>query len=190
MFFSNSIKYLKNHFLKTLGDRLPDASIEDVLFVLTVPAIWRDSAKEIMREAAINAGIPSRRITLALEPEAASILCQNIPIEKLPSGKGFTISQAGTQYLIADIGGGTGDFTVHEKQENGTLKEISKASGGAYGGINVDRKFFQFLQKVIGARALQQLKDKEIGDYLDLLRDFENKKRTVNFDEEKSYVIN
>ncbi|XP_062596306.1 heat shock 70 kDa protein 12B-like [Saccostrea cucullata] len=133
--------------------------MEDVMFVLTVPAIWRDSTKEFMREAAINAGIPSRRITLALEPEAASFMCQNIPIEKLPSGKGFTISKSGTRYLIADIGGGTGDFTIHKKQKNGTLKEISKASGGAYGGINVDRKFVEFLQRVMGENAVKQLKE-------------------------------
>ncbi|XP_062596294.1 heat shock 70 kDa protein 12B-like [Saccostrea cucullata] len=181
--FGKSIKYLKNHFLTTLKNRVSGSSINDVLFVLTVPAIWRDSAKEIMREAALNAGIPPRQITLALEPEAASIMCQNIPNEDC------TISLPGTQYLIADIGGGTGDFTVHEILGKDTIKEISKASGGAYGGINVDLNFLQFLQKVMGVNALRQLKNEEMEDYLDLLRDFEIKKRTVTNEEEKTYVV-
>ena len=33
--------------------------------------------------------------------------------------------------------GGTVDITVHEVQTNGTLKELDKASGGAWGGTRV-----------------------------------------------------
>ncbi|KAK3106614.1 hypothetical protein FSP39_023659 [Pinctada imbricata] len=54
--FSHSICYLKNHLIERLEGlencRLnPD---QDIQWVLTVPAIWNDSAKQFMREAAMK----------------------------------------------------------------------------------------------------------------------------------------
>ena len=62
-----SIEYLKNHLLETLNAKSktksgvksgprPKSSIKlsDVHFVLTVPAIWDDKAKLLMREAAMD----------------------------------------------------------------------------------------------------------------------------------------
>ncbi|KAI9343928.1 hypothetical protein DFJ73DRAFT_961055 [Zopfochytrium polystomum] len=50
---------------------------DDVLWVVTVPAIWRESAKKLMREAAETGGLirpgKSASLLLALEPEAASM---------------------------------------------------------------------------------------------------------------------
>lgn len=53
--FSYSIRYLKEHLLEklltsNLGDKV---TVNDIDFVLTVPAIWDDTAKMFMREAAI-----------------------------------------------------------------------------------------------------------------------------------------
>jgi hypothetical protein len=43
---------------------------------------------------------------IALEPEAASIYCQYLPIEKLKgSERGFSMSEEGTQYMVVDNGG-------------------------------------------------------------------------------------
>ena len=52
--FSLSIKYLKDHFLKTLNLRGVLSNPENVKFVLTVPAIWNDRSKQFMRIAAIE----------------------------------------------------------------------------------------------------------------------------------------
>lgn len=54
--FSYSIQYLKDHLLEklfssNLGDKV---TVDDINFVLTVPAIWDDTAKMFMREAAIE----------------------------------------------------------------------------------------------------------------------------------------
>lgn len=54
--FSYSIQYLKDHLLEklfssNLGDKV---TVDDINFVLTVPAIWDDTAKMFMREAAIK----------------------------------------------------------------------------------------------------------------------------------------
>ena len=50
--FSMSIEYLKDHAIQTLGHRATGVTEKDVHWVLTVPAIWNDNAKQFMREAA------------------------------------------------------------------------------------------------------------------------------------------
>ncbi|KAH3842758.1 hypothetical protein DPMN_116262 [Dreissena polymorpha] len=50
--FSEIIKYLKQHLLKLLETRGTGVDNKDIHWVLTVPAIWSDSAKQFMREAA------------------------------------------------------------------------------------------------------------------------------------------
>lgn len=42
------------------------------------------------------------------------------------------------------------DITVHEVMENENLKELHKASGGAWGGTRVDEAFLQFIIKLVG----------------------------------------
>lgn len=51
--FAFAIAYLKDHLLEHLKKRLIDHfKIEDIYWVLTVPEIWDDNAKFIMRSAA------------------------------------------------------------------------------------------------------------------------------------------
>lgn len=52
--FSSAINYLKNQMIKQCEKRFKHIDImdSDVTWVLTVPAIWNDSSKQFMREAA------------------------------------------------------------------------------------------------------------------------------------------
>lgn len=52
--FSLSIKFLKDEALKVICERTGDTyfNVNDVQWVLTVPAIWTPVAKQFMREAA------------------------------------------------------------------------------------------------------------------------------------------
>jgi hypothetical protein len=52
--FSMAIRYLKDHLLTTVRNRVPSILETDVHWVLTVPAIWTDAAKQFMREAATD----------------------------------------------------------------------------------------------------------------------------------------
>lgn len=47
--FVESIRYLKDHFLEIFSNKNLDTKITDILFVITVPAIWSDAAKQFMR---------------------------------------------------------------------------------------------------------------------------------------------
>ncbi|WAR04867.1 HS12A-like protein [Mya arenaria] len=123
----------------------------------------------------IVAGIDPRRLKLAYEPEAASIWCQIVTSDAKAS-----LDRPGVRYMVVDLGGGTADISVHEKQANGTLKEIHKASGGPWGGIYVDDNYITMLSEVFGTRAIEELKREEMADYFDILREFETKKRTFS----------
>lgn len=50
--FAHAIRYLKDHMLNTLEQRGAGIKAKDINWVLTVPAIWEDPAKQFMREAA------------------------------------------------------------------------------------------------------------------------------------------
>ena len=48
------------------------------------------------------------------------------------------------------IVGGTVDITIHEVVEEGKLKLLNYASGGAWGGTCVDAAFEKFLRSIVG----------------------------------------
>jgi molecular chaperone DnaK (HSP70) len=68
-------------------------------YVLTVPAIWTDKAKDLTRKASIAAGIPDDRLSLISEPEAAALYCATICEE--------VDLRDGDRFLVCDAGGGT-----------------------------------------------------------------------------------
>lgn len=50
--FAHAIKYLKDHLLKENTNQGTTIKDTDINWVLTVPAIWDDPAKQFMRKAA------------------------------------------------------------------------------------------------------------------------------------------
>jgi hypothetical protein len=72
---------------------------QSIRYVLTVPAIWSDKAKDLTRRAAASAGIPEKDLDLVTEPEAAALYCSTLCNEVNLSN--------GDRFLICDAGGGT-----------------------------------------------------------------------------------
>lgn len=50
--FSSAIGYLKDQMLINCNDQLTGIEESDITWVLTVPAIWNDKSKQLMRETA------------------------------------------------------------------------------------------------------------------------------------------
>ena len=125
-------------------------SLPDVGWVLTVPAIWDESAKAFMRRAAHAAGLiaelDSERLSLALEPEGAVI---SSAMDAPPEVRAAL--RVGSRVMVLDCGGGTVDCTVSELLSNDPpkLREILAPSGGSWGGTNVDAQFRKFINDVI-----------------------------------------
>jgi len=56
--------------------------------------------------AMLQAGIPTNRLIIALEPEAASLCCRYLPFTTISSvSKGFKPFTSGAKYLVLDAGG-------------------------------------------------------------------------------------
>jgi molecular chaperone DnaK (HSP70) len=72
---------------------------QEVSYVITVPAIWTDSAKELTRQAAVRAGIPDHKLDLITEPEAAALYCATLGSE--------VDLEENDRFLVCDAGGGT-----------------------------------------------------------------------------------
>jgi molecular chaperone DnaK (HSP70) len=167
------LKQLRELALRDIKKATKDLVEEtDIRWCLTVPAIWSDAAKQVMEQAAIQAGLISsssddlQRLVFALEPEAAAVYC--IEEDKALAQE----SQRGTRIMIVDCGGGTVDITVHEITAEG-LKEVVTGLGGLYGGKNVDADFRLHLGEILGNKAVVQFEEQFPGAYQKMMDDWE-----------------
>ncbi|XP_056013361.1 heat shock 70 kDa protein 12A-like [Ostrea edulis] len=187
--FTMTIKYLKNHLVELLKSR---TMLEDsILWVVTVPAIWDDGAKQFMTEVAAEAGIPRKQLLLVSEPEAATIYCNNIPMEAKPDGRGRTetnLFEPGTQYMVLDAGE-TSDITVLEVKSNQTLQEVHHVTDGAWGWDKVGDAFYQFLVTLTGIEVLTTFKVENEIAYTHIFDDFETMISVMKPDSESNVNI-
>ncbi|KAL6455388.1 hypothetical protein MHYP_G00361980 [Metynnis hypsauchen] len=185
--FSESLKFMKDHALDMIGKHTAGVSYSasDATWVLTVPAIWSSAAKQFMTEAAIEAGLVTEsepeRLIVALEPEAASVWCKQLPKDGFMEGdltEAETIEQiSGTQYMVVDCGGGTIDVTVHEVAEGGCLKELHRVSGNNLGGQTVDKNFKSLLREIFSEKVFDEFEENHPSELKRLMYDFSICKR-------------
>lgn len=69
------------------------------------------------------------------------------------------------------------DVTAHEIEDDDTINEIYHATGGDYGGTNVDKEFHHLLNKIFGEDFIDEFRGSHPSDWLELMNDFEVKKR-------------
>jgi hypothetical protein len=123
--------------------------LEDVQWVLTVPAIWNDFGKAFMRRAAFLAELvpteQSDNLMLVLEPEGAALA---VHVGAFQHG----LLGEGSRFMVLDCGGGTIDITTYEVRSICPLqlKAIAIPSGGAWGGEYVNVEFKKFLNVFLG----------------------------------------
>ena len=113
----------------------PDAPLAGQQVVLTVPASFDASARELTREAALAAGLPAESILLE-EPQAA------LYAWLADSGDAWRQGlKAGDTLLVCDIGGGTTDFSLIGVEAQGgdlALQRVAVGNHLLVGGDNMD----------------------------------------------------
>jgi len=129
-----SRRYLE-HLVGTWEAAFPDTPVADQHVVLTVPASFDASARELTREAALAAGLPERLVLLE-EPQAAvySWLAAT-------GDRWRRLLSVGNTLLVCDVGGGTTDLSlVAVAEEDGELGLERMAVGNhlLVGGDNMD----------------------------------------------------
>ncbi|KNG89345.1 hypothetical protein ANOM_002647 [Aspergillus nomiae NRRL 13137] len=114
-------------------------------FILTVPAIWTDPAKNATKQGARSAFGQRADIELIAEPQAAAIhtLSQAHMIQSV---------RAGNHYIICDAGGGTVDLITYcvKRKEPLELVESIPGTEEACGSIFLNRAFEDFLKVRLG----------------------------------------
>jgi hypothetical protein len=141
---------LGEHLNYILRHKLGDAVLKStpIEFVVTVPAMWSDSAKDLTRRACQNApslGASGRLIYLVSEPEAAALYAlQGLD----PHGL-----QVNGTILVVDAGGGTVDliaYTITQLKPILELEEAAPGTGGICGSSWLNRRFAKFLKDKLG----------------------------------------
>src|SRR3954466_3408630 len=98
------VEYLRRMYRVALEEIQGSGYLEDqIRWCLTIPAIWDDQEKQLMRDAAEEAGLPAvaDRLLLTIEPEAAALHCeahlarvldaQGEQVNPLEAGRRFTV---------------------------------------------------------------------------------------------------
>ncbi|WP_225851287.1 Hsp70 family protein [Streptomyces sp. HPF1205] len=160
---------------------------DEIVWCLTVPAIWDDQAREAMRRAAEQAGLPTEehRLHLGLEPEVAVQYARN-------ALAGGGMDRAGTRILVVDAGGGTVDTTAYQVEPDGRrLSEVIRANGDQLGSEYVNLAFGkEILESRLsrpghsdGASRLLDYEEKAPGLFHGLLQEFERRKTDFDPDD-------
>lgn len=162
--------------LKTLRGQYRNLDLTNDLiqWCITVPSIWDNVAKSVMKDCMVRAGLVSgtddSHLSIVLEPEAAFFHCYQHLHESA-----ITVND---KILIADIGGGTSDIVVEQVvaigQSSYQVKEVTFSSGGLCGSIYVDQSFIKFMIQSIPC--LDGALDQQPSLYASLLKEWDEAK--------------
>lgn len=183
---SDYLTKIYEHTIETLTRRYGESfmSTTNVDFVLTVPAVWSDAAKNATLQAAERAGIGNRHeLKLISEPEAAAVYTLKT-IQ--PSGL-----KVGDNYIVCDAGGGTVDLIAYKVTQVGPLRveESAVGTGGLCGSAFLNYRFEDHVRERIGTERYQTMREKKPKTWMMGLRYFEEFVKR-NFNEEEHSEVN
>jgi molecular chaperone DnaK (HSP70) len=136
------LSQLRRHTLRILRSKLGDGVVDttSIEYVITVPAIWSEGAKDLTRCCAIDAGFGAN-IHIISEPEAAAIYT-------LDTMDPHNL-QIGDTFILCDAGGGTIDlitYSVLELKPILKLRETVPGAGHTCGSTYLNRIFRKYLE--------------------------------------------
>ncbi|CEP07046.1 hypothetical protein [Parasitella parasitica] len=127
-------------------------SKDDIRFVITVPAIWNDVERTIMRNVAIAAGLISEndhenRLIIINESLAATLYCEREKADEL--------LKKDVNYIICDAGGGTVDIAsfVATKPDRENMSfprcQLTADSGERCGSTYLDKRMGDLMMRTL-----------------------------------------
>ncbi|KAI6046624.1 actin-like ATPase domain-containing protein [Pisolithus marmoratus] len=150
-FLSCLWEYAKEEITREIG-AVADLNTADV--ILTCPAAWDAKGCDLMRGAAIDAGLVQSahagdtnwrdRLQIITEPEAAAVHCARLTdLHKLRPSQNF---------MICDAGGGTVDLAVYKitgQMANLEIAEMCARSGANCGSLFLDLRFRELVRTLL-----------------------------------------
>lgn len=120
-------------------------------YILTVPAVWSDAAKDATLKAAEMAGLhKSHNLSMITEPEAAGLYA-------LKQMEGVNLVQGDT-YIVCDAGGGTVDLISYEVKSLSPLRfeECAAGTGGICGSGLLNMRFEEHVKARMGVASFEE----------------------------------
>ena len=164
-YLSQLYKHTKEELTKRYGNLFMRTT--ELQWVLTVPAIWSDAAKDATLAAARKTGMGSE-LTLISEPEAAAVYTlQAIQPNHLKIGDNF---------VVCDAGGGTVDLISYEIKQTSPLRieESAEGSGACCGAAMLNAKFEDLVREKMGTAAFAKPCSVKSKSWLMALKYFED----------------
>jgi len=166
---------IHNHTIETLCKRYTEAFVKttQVEFILTVPAVWSDIAKNATMEAAKRAGMSNLKVIS--EPEAAAVYAlKAIQPNQL---------HVGDNMVVCDAGGDTVDLVSYSIAQLSplALKESQVGTGGLCGAAFLNYRFEDHVRHRLGDTKFNDMMAKKPKAWQTALKYFEEYvKRNIN----------
>ena len=183
---SDYLTQIYKHTMNTLTKRYGESfmAITKIEFVLTVPAVWSDAAKNATLQAAERAGMGNRHdVRLISEPEAAAVYTlKAIQPNNLKVNDNF---------IVCDAGGGTVDLISYKIIQLSPLRveESAVGTGGLCGSTFLNYRFEDHIRSRLGVDRYEQMKEHRPRTWQMGLKYFEEFVKR-NFNEEEHQEVN
>ncbi|KZF20017.1 actin-like ATPase domain-containing protein [Xylona heveae TC161] len=184
---SDYLTQIYKHTMDTLARRYGKSfiSMTNVEFVLTVPAVWSDAAKDATLKAAERAGMgDSHNLKLISEPEAAAVYT----LKSMP----YSHLRIGDNFVVCDAGGGTVDLISYKITGVSpmTLEETAVGTGGLCGSTFLNFRFENHVRARLGEKRYKYMREKQPKTWQMGLNYFEEYvKRNFNQDEHQEVHV-
>ncbi|THY31437.1 actin-like ATPase domain-containing protein [Aureobasidium pullulans] len=184
---SDYLGQIYTHTMETLNRRYGESfmAMTKVEFVLTVPAVWSDSAKNATLQAAEKAGMGKKHeLRLISEPEAAMLhALKTVQPHNLKEGDNF---------VICDAGGGTVDLIGYKITQLSPLRveESAVGTGGLCGSAFLNFRYEEHVKERLGMDRYLSMRNKKPKTWMMGLKYFEEfVKRNYNEDEQQEVNV-
>ncbi|XP_060078181.1 heat shock 70 kDa protein 12A-like [Ylistrum balloti] len=154
----HSIRFMKELLERRVGERCVIIDSE-IVNVLTIPARWDSDGKQLVRQAAQQAGIQNNRCIVVLEPVVAALgYCAGETHDEISF---YKAAESGAAYIVLDLRGKTSNISCH--QHNGFLRQLLQCEGGD----SVNDDFLKLLKQAVGEERFAQLEKGDIDEIID-----------------------
>ena len=172
---------MKEHILKNVK-KINYTNLKDIKWILTVPPLLDENAKNKMRELAIKAEMND--VEIALEPEVASLaIFHDKNIDK-------DLFKPQNTFLIVDMGGLTVDFTAMKiLDENHNLEQLLEPVSFAFGSNFINDEIINIIETAYGKDKLENVKKTNYKLWEKTLDEIEEKKKIISYNEAGNFNI-
>ncbi|GAB7360509.1 hypothetical protein MBLNU230_g8459t1 [Neophaeotheca triangularis] len=183
---SDYLTKVYEHTMETLKRRFGESFIAStpIEFILTVPAVWSDAAKNATLQAAERAGMGERaKLQLISEPEAAAVHT----LKTMQPGA----LKVGSNFVVCDAGGGTVDLIAYKVTQLSPLRveESAVGTGGLCGSAFLNYRFEEHVKQRLGMETYTMMREKKPKTWMMGLKYFEEFIKR-NFNEEEHSEVN